>query len=141
MTDVQDAVLSAKETVTEPLPTPPEMAQQVNANNLKERLDWGEPALSILDVRSKESFDSERILGAISIPSDVVGNVQGKHDMAMSRDLFVYADTDEAANEAASQLRQAGYEKVSVVKGGLAAWKACGGSIEGIDTKDAPGPM
>ncbi|MGF1535381.1 MAG: rhodanese-like domain-containing protein [Elainellaceae cyanobacterium] len=135
MANVEENILSAKDAVTDPLPTPPDMDQTVSANTLKERLNWGEPALSILDVRSKESFDDERILGAINVSADsLVGDVSEKHALEANRDLFVYGSSDEAASEAAGQLRQAGYKKVAAVKGGLTAWKACGGSVEGIKT-------
>ncbi len=135
MGTVEENVRSAKETVTEPLPTPPDMAQTVAASNLKERLDWGEPALSILDVRSKENYDGERILGAIGVPmNDLVASVREKHALEDTRDLFVYGDADQASSEAASQLRQAGYQKVSAIQGGISAWKAAGGAVEGTKT-------
>ncbi|MGF1513912.1 MAG: rhodanese-like domain-containing protein [Elainellaceae cyanobacterium] len=135
MGDVDDTIKSAKDAVTDPLPTPPEMGQTVAANNLKERLNWGEPALSILDVRSKESFDGERILGAINVPmDDLVAAVRNKHGLEASRDLFVYGDADADATEAAGQLRQAGYEKVAAIQGGISGWKACGGAVEGTQT-------
>jgi rhodanese-related sulfurtransferase len=35
---------------------------------LKERLDWGEPALTIIDVRDRDAFNISHICGAISLP-------------------------------------------------------------------------
>ncbi|MBD0345601.1 MAG: rhodanese-like domain-containing protein, partial [Coleofasciculus sp. Co-bin14] len=47
------------------------------------------------------------------------------------RELYVYGDSDEQAAQAAAKLREAGYENVSELRGGLAAWKAIGGPTEG----------
>nr|MDJ0577739.1 rhodanese-like domain-containing protein [Xenococcaceae cyanobacterium MO_234.B1] len=42
-----------------------------------------------------------------------------------------YGSTDEQTASAADQLRAAGYQNVSQLRGGLAAWKANGYTIEG----------
>src|ERR671933_286798 len=47
------------------------------------------------------------------------------------REIYVYGDSDEQSAQAASQLRGAGFENVSELRGGLAAWKANGGPTEG----------
>ncbi|MGB3614295.1 MAG: rhodanese-like domain-containing protein [Elainellaceae cyanobacterium] len=135
MGNVDDTILAAKNAVTAPLPSPPSMDQDVSAKALKKRLDWGEPALSILDVRPKAQFDSERLLGAINVPGDnLVADVRDGQGLEATRDLFLYGGTDGEAAQAASQLRQAGYKKVAVVNGGLSAWKSCGGAVEGTGT-------
>jgi rhodanese-related sulfurtransferase len=53
-----------------------------------------------------------------------------KSALEFDRDIYVYASTDEEATIAADQLRAAGYQKVSVLRGGAAAWKAAGFPIE-----------
>lgn len=45
-----------------------------------------------------------------------------------SRDLYIYAETAVAA----AQLPQAGYQNVSEIRGGLAAWKAVGFPVESL---------
>jgi len=135
MGNVDDTIRSAKNAVVAPLPSPPAMDKDVSAKALKERLDWGEPALSILDVRPKAEFDGERLLGAVNIPGDdPVDSVRSGHGLEANRDLFLYGNTDGEATQVADQLRQAGYKKVAVVQGGLPAWKSCGGAVEGINT-------
>ncbi|MEQ8386209.1 MAG: rhodanese-like domain-containing protein [Coleofasciculus sp. A1-SPW-01] len=47
------------------------------------------------------------------------------------REIYVYGDNDQQSNQAASQLREAGFESVSVLKGGLTAWKAISSPTEG----------
>ncbi|NJM97446.1 MAG: hypothetical protein HC800_09975 [Phormidesmis sp. RL_2_1] len=48
-----------------------------------------------------------------------------------NRDIYICGDSNEQAFEAATQLQSAGFERVSTIDGGLPAWKAIGGSIEG----------
>ncbi len=47
------------------------------------------------------------------------------------RDIYVYGSSNEQAAEAASKLRKVGFQNVSELTGGLAAWKAANGAIEG----------
>lgn len=97
--------------------------------HLKNRLDWGEPALTILDVRARAAFNRGHIMGAMSMPADEL--LARPLDLAKSRDIYVYATDDAEAAEAAAKLRSAGYGNVSVLQGGLAAWKVAEGAIEG----------
>ena len=46
------------------------------------------------------------------------------------RDIYVYSDTDEETANAAARLREAGFERVSEVTGGLGAWKAAEYPVE-----------
>lgn len=98
--------------------------------DLKKRLDWGEPALTIIDVRSRDAFNKSHISGAISLPMDeLVNRVQ--MNIELIRDIYVYGATDEQTKEAAEQLRAAGYESVAELQGGLSGWKANKFAIEG----------
>ena len=97
---------------------------------LKDRLDWGEPALTIIDVRSRDAFNSSHITGAVLIPMDELV-VLASASLEYERDIYVYGDSDEQAAEAASKLREVGFQNVSELTGGLVAWKAASGAIEG----------
>ncbi|MGF1458141.1 MAG: rhodanese-like domain-containing protein [Leptolyngbyaceae cyanobacterium] len=110
-----------------PKPTP--MREMSRVYDLKSRLDWGEPALTIVDIRDRTLFNESHVMGAISIPAyELVSRIQNV--LEYDRDIYIYADTDEEANEAATQLRAVGYEEVSVLRGGVAAWKAAGFQVE-----------
>ncbi len=117
-------------TVGQVTPVPTDFDAVSSPSDLKARLDWGEPALSILDVRDRLEFNKERITGAMPMPTDKLVEM-AKTSFEPSRDLFVYGDSDEQATEAATQLQSAGFKKVSVIRGGLPAWKAIDGPIEG----------
>lgn len=100
-------------------------------SELKARLDWGEPALSIVDVRDRESFNHERIVGAMPMPIATLATAASAAFEA-ERDIFIYSDSDVAASKAVTQLRSLGFKRVTSVKGGLPAWKAINGATEGI---------
>lgn len=110
-----------------PKPSPLRAVSRVY--DLKERLDWGEPALTIIDVRDRQAFNERHVMGAISMPQ-VELLERARESLEFDRDLYIYAETDEESAVAADILRQAGYEKVSLLRGGVAAWKAAGFPVE-----------
>ena len=118
------AISEIKENVIDKVvPTPPDATPKSSAQAMKERLQWGEPGLTIIDARDRESFLEERITGAM-LMSDVSG-------LEKNREIYVYSDTDEEAAKAAEDLRKSGFESVSQLQGGIAGWKAVQGPTEG----------
>ncbi|MGB3402574.1 MAG: rhodanese-like domain-containing protein [Microcoleaceae cyanobacterium] len=113
------------------IPNPAPMQPQSRAYDLKSRLDWGEPALTIIDIRPIAEFNQSHIQGAISLPVEELV-ARAPETLEMSRDIYVYSDSDEETAAAAAQLREAGYANVSELTGGLAAWKAVGYPVEAI---------
>ena len=125
-----NAVEKVQDAVSNVTPVPDDFDAISSPSELKARLEWGEPALSILDVRDRQAFNKERITGAMPMPmSDLVE--RAKESLEPERDLFIYSDSDEETAAAVTQLHTAGFKKVSAIKGGLPAWKAIGGPIEG----------
>lgn len=100
------------------------------AFDLKARLDWGEPALTIIDVRTREAFNASRIMGAISMPIDELV-ARASASLETERDIYIYGETDEQTEAAANHLSQVGYQNVAQLVGGLAAWKAANYPVEG----------
>jgi len=111
------------------LPRPAPLRPESRVYDLKTRLDWGEPALTIIDVRSRASFNAQHIRGAICIPLEELVP-QAQRSLESDRDIYVYGEVDEDASHAAEQLRHAGFKQVSVLRGGAAAWKAAGFPLE-----------
>jgi len=113
-----------------PHPSQPPIHSQSDVHSLKSRLEWGEPAFTILDVRDRSVYNNGRILGALPTPiAELVERAEPS--LAKIRDIYVYGENDQQSAEAAQLLRSAGFERVSELKGGLAAWKAIGGPTEG----------
>ena len=107
------------------IPIPEPIKAQSRVFDLKERLDWGEPALTIIDVRSRDVFYANRIMGAISMPLDELV-ARASTSLDTERDIYVYGETNGQTAAAAAHLREAGYQNVAELVGGLTAWKAAG---------------
>ncbi len=106
---------------------------QSRVYDLKARLDWGEPALTIIDVRDRSLFNISHIMGAVPMPpNEPTNRVLDK--LELGRDIYIYGETDEETAAAAAQLRAAGYRNVSQLRGGVAAWKAVGFPVESLLT-------
>ncbi|HEY9668676.1 MAG TPA: rhodanese-like domain-containing protein [Coleofasciculaceae cyanobacterium] len=135
MSNIENAILNAKDKLPNVTPTPPSQeTPQSTAQALKQRLEWGEPAFTVLDVRDRSAFNASRILGAMPMSlDDSEQNLtqESLASMARQREIYVYGENDQQTAQAANKLRQAGFTAVSELKGGLAAWKAIGGPTEG----------
>lgn len=134
---VSESVSKVKQAIPDITPTPPEMKTQSSVNDLKSRLEWGEPALTILDVRDRGAFNDGHIMGAMPMPMDELVD-RAKASLQPARDIYVYGDSDTETSSAASELRSAGFHSVAELKGGLPAWKAIGGPTEGASESQNP---
>ncbi len=113
------------------IPIPPPLEARSLVYDLKARLDWGNPALTILDARDRTLFHASHISGAISIPVNELRD-RALTSLPLTRDLYVYGETDEESAAIAAQLRAIGYCNVSEIRGGVSAWKAVGFPIEAV---------
>lgn len=114
-------------------PTPPPLQPRSRVIDLKARLDWGEPALTIIDTRDRGLFNHSHILGAISMPlAELIA--RATRTLEQNRDIYIYGETDDETAVSADRLRDAGFFNVSEIRGGLAAWKAVGYPVESIAT-------
>jgi rhodanese-related sulfurtransferase len=130
MSSVEENISQIKDKVTGAIPTPdPQQMPVSTAKALKERLDWGEPALTIIDVSDREVFNKEHITGAQSMPMAELAE-KASQSLERNRDIYVYGEQGQGA-EAASQLREAGFTSVSELEGGLSAWKEISGATDG----------
>jgi rhodanese-related sulfurtransferase len=111
------------------IPTPTPLKPRSRVYDLKARLDWGEPALTIIDVRDRHEFALNHIMGAVNLPMAELID-RALINFELTRDLYVCGDTDEEIAVAAGQLRAAGYLNVSEVQGGLPAWRAVDYPVE-----------
>ncbi|ACK69348.1 Rhodanese domain protein [Gloeothece citriformis PCC 7424] len=114
------------------IPIPRTLKAKSRIYDLKNRLDWGEPALTIIDVRDRRDYNVSHITGAVSMPmSELVK--RALKSLELSRDIYIYGYTDEVTVEAAEKLRNVGYINVTELEGGVAAWKAADYPIEGVN--------
>ncbi|MFQ4142909.1 rhodanese-like domain-containing protein [Chlorogloeopsis sp. ULAP02] len=136
MNDIKDNIKDNK-LVENIIPSQPPIEQQSDAHVLKSRLEWGEPAFTIIDVRDRNTYNEGHIMGAMPMPLDQLVD-RATPSLAKSRDIYVYGANEQDTAQAAQQLRSAGFEHVSELRGGLAAWKAIGGPTEGIIESQTP---
>lgn len=141
----EDAIANAKEGFKQrveglPVPTPPASTSNGRASTaeLKSRLNWGEPGLTIVDVRDRSTFNECRIMGAINLPLSTLLETAPSRLQSPTRDIYVYGGTDEETSAAAATLRDAGFYKVAELSGGLQNWTDIGGPIEGVATNQEP---
>ncbi|PIG94668.1 rhodanese-like domain-containing protein [Gloeocapsopsis sp. IPPAS B-1203] len=113
------------------IPTPPPLQAHSLVYDLKTRLDWGDPALTIIDVRDRSEYNYSHILGAIPIPLVELAD-RTLSTLELTRDIYIYGETDEETALAAQKLQAVGYQNVSQIRGGVAAWKAVGYPIESL---------
>ena len=108
-----------------------QLKPQATPQELKSRLDWGEPALTIIDVRNRTDFNETRIQGSVSMPLvTLTAAIDGS--LEKERDIYIYGESDAVTAEAASQLRADGFQRVAELKGGLPGWKAAKYPVEGV---------
>ncbi|GAB1538533.1 rhodanese-like domain-containing protein [Scytonema sp. NUACC21] len=103
---------------------------QSDAHDLKSRLEWGQPGFTIVDVRDRSTYNQGHITGAIPMPLSEL--TKRASSLVKNRDIYIYGDSDEQSAHAAKALRDSGFTRVVELVGGLSAWKAAGGAVEGI---------
>lgn len=93
---------------------------------LKARLEKGN-ALTVLDIRSDEEWNSERIEGAIHM---YVGHLEEHiHEILRDQTTAVICSVGNRASLAASILKRKGYTDLYVVLGGMYAWQNAGYNV------------
>jgi rhodanese-related sulfurtransferase len=136
MKNVQDTIQDAKAALPNLTPNPPGFKAESSAYDLKARLEWGEPALTIVDVRDRETFNMGHITGAVPMPLDTLLDT-AQNSIALERDIYIYGESEEQASEAARILRGAGFTNVASIKGGFSAWSEIAGPTDG-GQQDSP---
>lgn len=130
---VTDArVALAQKVANQPMPLETEF---VTAEELKAKLARNEP-LTIIDVRSASGLGSEnKIKGAYYVKLRRLKYRLGfspLKDAPRDREVVTYCacPNDEASVKAAQVLRESGFKRVRVLKGGWVVWKKANGQVE-----------
>jgi rhodanese-related sulfurtransferase len=139
MKNIPDQISDIKEKLPDITPTPPGLKAQASSHDLKARLEWGEPGLTIIDARDFDSFAKSHITGAVMMPMEDLVE-RAKASLEPIRDIYIYGENDQQTAEAANLLRAAGFQKVAELKGGIPGWKAIDGPMDGAVEHDTPGP-
>jgi rhodanese-related sulfurtransferase len=100
-------------------------------HDIKSRLEWGQPAFTIIDVRDRCTYNQGHIMGALPIPLENLVN-SARASLHTQRDIYVYGEDDLQSADAARRLQAIGFTNVAEIKGGMAAWQHIGGALEGV---------
>jgi rhodanese-related sulfurtransferase len=91
----------------------------ISPQELHTRLD-NKDSILLLDVRTPAELRQVRMKGALSIP---LGSLRARlYELPKDRDIVTFCNYSLRGYEAAVILRQAGYDRVMVLDGGLSMW-------------------
>jgi len=77
----------------------------------------------VLDIRGHDEFRKGHITDAINVlPSDIKASNFGSLEKRKSDPIIVVCKTGQTAQDSAAVLIKSGFEKVSVLKNGIAGW-------------------
>lgn len=94
---------------------------QLSANDAVRLINKG---ATIIDVRTAEDYGSGHIVNARNIPLAEIESDAGAVNKAKTRPLLTVCENGIRSGKAAGLLRNAGYETVFSLKGGIAGWRA-----------------
>ena len=115
--------------------TPQTQTNFMTAEELKAKLSKNEP-VTIIDVRSAGGLESDnKIKGAFYVKLRRLKYRLGfapLKDVPRDREVVTYCacPNDEASVKAAQILRESGFKRVHVLRGGWVAWKKSNGQVE-----------
>ncbi len=106
----------------------------MNRDELRTRLQVAPGRTLLVDVRDREDYEKEHILGAISVPVSEL-SMRAKTSFGPDKEIIVYCGSFEcpASTKAAELLENEGFKDVVDYKGGLNDWKIAGFMTEGIE--------
>lgn len=78
---------------------------------------------AVLDIRAQENFKQGHIIDAINIPPSMLGTHLKKLVKYKNSPLVIVADKRQEANQVIKHLKESGFQKLSILSGGLEAWK------------------
>jgi rhodanese-related sulfurtransferase len=128
---IQDVIKNVKQALPNITPNSPSLKPESPAYDLKARLEWGEPALTIVDIRDRAAFNQGRITGAVSMPMEQFMEL-AQANLEPARDIYIYGESDEQSLQAVQLLRGAGFSNAAQIMGGLPAWCEVAGPTEGV---------
>jgi phage shock protein E len=82
----------------------------------------------LLDVRTQAEFDEQRIPRSQLIPLDELPDRLG--ELPRDKDIVVVCRSGNRSKEGTAVLREAGFDRVTCMNGGLRAWAAAGYPVE-----------
>jgi rhodanese-related sulfurtransferase len=86
----------------------------------------GDPDFVLLDVRTRQEFDAERIAGAVIVDYKSPSFRDDMAKLDRNKSYLVYCRTGNRTNGAVKVMRELGFPNVYVFSGGITKWKEAG---------------
>jgi len=102
-----------------PILSPPEAREAIGKRS-------GDPGFVLLDVRTPEEFNEERIPGAVMVDYESPSFRDDMAKLDRRKTYLVYCRTGNRTNGALKVMRELGFPDVSVLAGGITKWKEAG---------------
>jgi len=101
-----------------------ESLSYLSPEELARKLD-SDPALLVCDVRNPDELGGElgQLPGSLNIPLGQLQQRVGELSTHKTRDIVVVCRTGKRSEAAARMLRDSGFDRVFVLKGGMTAWR------------------
>jgi len=94
-----------------------------------EEVGRGRGAGMVLDVRTPAEYEEVHIPGSVLVPLQELKPEEVRRLGGAEQDIFVVCRSGTRAKQACSKLEGAGFDRVSVLEGGMQAWEAAGGEV------------
>lgn len=105
----------------------------MSMEELKNRIDSGESALLVLDVRERDAYEKGHIPGAKLLPRGQLELRVNQELPDPTRRVLVYCDFGKVSTLAAATLREMGYTRAVALDGGMVAWSEAGYPVKTIE--------
>ncbi len=79
---------------------------------------------TVVDLRGEAAWRKGHVLNALNIPAADLERRMKELEKLRDRPVLLYCESGPVAVAAARKLRQAGFDKVHVLRGGIAAWRS-----------------
>ena len=107
-------------------PSAEKLPDEINISQAYEKYQKG---VFFLDVRTQAEWDSFHIPNTTLIPLDQLA--ARVNEVPQEREVVVVCRSGNRSKTGRDQLRQAGYDQVTSMSGGVNAWRAAGYTVEG----------
>ena len=81
---------------------------------------------AVIDLRSADAFGRGHIVNARNVPSDELGARIEKLDSLKDKPVIIVCDVGMTSSKAVGTLKEAGFESVYSLKGGMNGWSQAG---------------
>ena len=102
--------------------------KKITIDEIKKDAEITSDILQFLDVRDKNDFAKERIVGAINIPLSELET--RKNEIPTLKKIIVYGANESEGFRAAAGLFDLNFFNIYQMDGGIEQWKAAGGNVE-----------